>query len=76
MANRVKFEFLNGLRKTEEELLTIVQRIKPDLTPTDCWIARSSGLITFINANNIQVLFEEDIINEFKKFNIQPKVIE
>ena len=73
MANRVKFEFLKGQRKTEEELLAIVQKITPEFTPTDCWIARSFGLITFITDNNVQLLFEEETMTKFTTHNLQPK---
>ena len=73
MANRVKFEFLDNLRKTEEELLSIVQNLSPELTAVDCFTTRSFGLITFVNNNNIQQLFEDEQKQEYAKRKLQPK---
>ena len=73
MANRIKFEFLNGLRKTEIELLGISQKVVPEATPTDCYITNTFGLITYCNKTNIDLFLQEEIIKELNKHNLKPK---
>ena len=73
MANRIKFEFLQGIRKTEEELLTIIQSTCPDVTPIDCYVTRLFGLVTFVNTPNIDKLLKPDIIDKFTNHKLKPK---
>ena len=73
MANRVKFEFLDNLRKTEEELLSIVLAQFPDLTPIDCYITRNYGIVAFLHANNINNIFADDQVKKLKESHLLPK---
>ena len=61
MANRVKFEFLDNLKQTEEQLLASIQIICSSLVPTDCHIERTFGLVTFCNPDNVPQLFTEEM---------------
>lgn len=73
MANRVKFEFLRNLKKTEVELLNIVQTHCPSLTPTDCYIGRNFGLVTFCNPECVNQLFTANMKEKFQSDNLNPK---
>ena len=64
MANRVKFEFLRGLKKSEEELLQIVQKTNPELTPNDCYITNTFGIISFCTNSNIQSILQTEVTKE------------
>ena len=73
MANRVKFDFLDNLKQTEEQLLASIQIICPNLVPTDCHIERTFGLVTFCNLDSIPQLFTDEIKEELRKRHLLPK---
>ena len=73
MANRVKFEFLDNLKKSEEQLLASIQIVCSSLVPTDCHIERTFGLVTFCNPENVPQLFTEEIKEELRKCHLLPK---
>ena len=73
MANRIKFDFLRNLRKTEMELLELITSICPELTPIDCFLARSHGLITFSRNQSTTILFTPETLQKFDRHNVKPR---
>ena len=73
MSNRIKFDFTNNIKKTETELLELIASFIPEITPTDCYLARSYCLVTFIQSPNIAKIFDPETINKFENANIKPK---
>ena len=73
MANRVKFDFLDNLRQTEEQLLIATQTVCPSLVPTDCHIERTFGLVTFCNPDSVPQLFTDASKEELRIRHLLPK---
>ena len=67
MANRIKFEFTDNIRKTEEELLALVASSFPHLTPIDCYITR---IIVFSYSNNLAKLTNKETTDKFREFHL------
>ena len=71
MANRVKFDFKDNIKK-ETELLAIVIDICSDLTPTDCNVGQESGVVTFYKEDSLNQLFTQETMEPFKEVHIEP----
>ena len=72
MANRVKFSFLNNLKKTEMDLLAIVIDVCPELTPTDCNVGHGHGIISFDKSDAISELFTAEKVERLKELHLEP----
>ena len=72
MANRVKFDFKNNIKRKETELLEIVIDICPELTPTDCNVGQGSGVMTFHKDDTLNQLFTQETIERFQGVHLEP----
>ena len=72
MANRVKFDFKNNIKRRETELLEIVIDICLDLTPTDCNVGQGGGVVTFYKEDTLNQLFTQETMERFKEVHIEP----
>ena len=73
MANRIKFTFMNNMKKTEEEVLQLIPSISPELIPIDCHSSRDGINIIFSRDSNLSTIMSEESINRLKNYDLSPK---
>ena len=74
MPGRVRFNFLNNLKRTERELMKFLSSVCPGLTPTDCREGTGYATVSFAGNDDVNKLLKPDVIEKLKEqYSISPQ---